>query len=62
MLENAGRDTTVPFMEVGHSKDALAMLKKYEVGMLVEVGHASFTFLSKLEINLPLEREFTLGN
>ncbi len=37
LLENAGRDATVPFMEVGHSKDAQSILKQYEIGMLVQV-------------------------
>ena len=37
ILENAGRDATVSFMEVGHSKDALLILRKYQVGLLIEV-------------------------
>ena len=37
-MENAGRDVTVPFSEVGHSKDALVMLEKYCIGSLVEVS------------------------
>jgi len=36
MLESAGRDATTAFRGVGHSQEAVNMLKQYEVGRLVE--------------------------
>ena len=36
MLESAGRDATMAFQGVGHSKEALDMLKEYEIGLLVD--------------------------
>ena len=47
ILEHAGRDATIPFMEVGHSKDALAILRKYQIGMLVEVESFQIKILTK---------------
>ena len=47
ILEHAGRDATIPFMEVGHSKDALAILRKYQIGMLVEVESFHINILTK---------------
>ncbi|XP_043193145.1 cytochrome b5 type B-like [Amphibalanus amphitrite] len=35
MLESAGRDATSAFHGVGHSKEALDMLKEYQIGVLV---------------------------
>ncbi|XP_053692243.1 uncharacterized protein LOC128740704 [Sabethes cyaneus] len=34
LLENAGRDATIPFNGSGHSKAAFASLKMYEIGEL----------------------------
>ncbi|XP_041970058.1 cytochrome b5-like [Aricia agestis] len=36
LLEEAGRDATAAFDDVGHSTDARAVLAKYKVGELVE--------------------------
>ena len=47
ILEHAGRDATIPFMEVGHSKDALAIFRKYQIGMLVEVESFQIKILTK---------------
>ena len=38
MFEHAGSDATIPFESKGHSADAYAMLEKYCIGELVEVG------------------------
>ena len=35
MLESAGRDATSAFHGVGHSKEALDMMKEYQIGVLV---------------------------
>ena len=35
MLESAGRDATSAFHGVGHSQEALDMLKEYQIGVLV---------------------------
>lgn len=42
LLEQAGREATEAFEDVGHSTDARDMMKKYKVGELVEV---TFIFL-----------------
>lgn len=34
ILEHAGRDATIAFRGSGHSKDAVKMLKKFEIGIL----------------------------
>jgi cytochrome b involved in lipid metabolism len=36
LLEQAGKDASEPFEDVGHSTDAREMMKKYKVGELVE--------------------------
>jgi len=36
-LEQAGKDGTEAFEDVGHSTDARELMKKYKVGELVEV-------------------------
>lgn len=38
ILENAGRDCTGVFEDVGHSKWAAQLLQKYRIGMLPEVS------------------------
>ncbi len=38
MVELAGKDATEGFIDVGHSKDAHEMLKKYLIGEVPEVG------------------------
>ena len=43
ILENAGRDCTGVFQDVGHSKWAAQLLEKYRIGMLPEVS--IYTFL-----------------
>ena len=35
MLESAGRDATSAFHGVGHSQEALDMMKEYQIGVLV---------------------------
>ena len=39
MVENAGLDSTEPFDDVGHSKDAHEMLKDYEIGVTEDDDH-----------------------
>ncbi|XP_028163963.1 cytochrome b5 [Ostrinia furnacalis] len=34
LLENAGKDGTQPFEDVGHSEDARELLKKFKIGTL----------------------------
>ncbi|XP_011871800.1 PREDICTED: cytochrome b5 isoform X2 [Vollenhovia emeryi] len=36
LLEQAGRDATEPFEDIGHSTDARQMMTKYKIGELVE--------------------------
>jgi cytochrome b involved in lipid metabolism len=36
-LEQAGKDGTEAFEDVGHSTDARELMKKYKIGELVEV-------------------------
>jgi len=36
MLEQAGRDATIPFIDVGHSLDARQMAEQYLIGVLAE--------------------------
>ncbi|CAG5057767.1 unnamed protein product [Parnassius apollo] len=36
LLENAGKDATNPFNDVGHSSDARAILDKFKIGEIVE--------------------------
>lgn len=36
MLEQAGKDATEQFEDVGHSTDARDLMKKYKIGMIVE--------------------------
>ena len=36
LLENLGRDATLQFKSVGHSEDAVEMLRPYLVGILPE--------------------------
>lgn len=36
LLEQAGKDATEPFEDVGHSSDARELMAKYKVGELVE--------------------------
>ncbi len=38
LLEQAGRDATTAFEDVGHSADAKAMMKEYRIGVYVKVG------------------------
>ena len=45
LLEQAGRDGTEAFEDVGHSTDAREMMTKYKVGELVEV-HISYFDIS----------------
>lgn len=36
MLEQAGKEATEAFEDVGHSSDARELMKKYKVGELIE--------------------------
>lgn len=36
IMENAGTDATVPFVDKGHSKFAISMIDKYYIGELAE--------------------------
>ncbi|KAK2584524.1 hypothetical protein KPH14_006894 [Odynerus spinipes] len=36
LLEQAGRDATEPFEDIGHSSDAREMMEPYKIGELVE--------------------------
>ena len=36
LLDHAGKDATEDFSDVGHSKDALELMKKYQIGEVVE--------------------------
>jgi cytochrome b involved in lipid metabolism len=38
LLEQAGKDATESFEDVGHSTDARELMKKYKIGELVEVN------------------------
>lgn len=38
ILEEAGKDATKAFEEVGHSSDARAILEKYKIGEIVDVS------------------------
>lgn len=38
LLEQAGRDATEPFEDVGHSTDAREMMSKYKIGELHPVS------------------------
>ena len=48
ILENAGRDCTGVFQDVGHSKWAAQLLEKYRIGMLPEVS--IYTFLLYIQL------------
>lgn len=36
LLDHRGKDASEDFDDVGHSKDAMELMKKYRIGMLVE--------------------------
>lgn len=38
LLEQAGKDGTEPFEDIGHSTDARQMMEPYKIGELIEVG------------------------
>lgn len=38
MLEQAGKDATENFEDVGHSSDARDLMKQYLIGQVAEVG------------------------
>lgn len=38
LLEQAGKDATEEFEDVGHSSDAREVMQKYKIGELVEVS------------------------
>lgn len=38
LLEQAGKDATEEFEDVGHSSDAREVMKKYKIGELIEVS------------------------
>jgi len=38
LLEQAGKDATEEFEDVGHSSDAREVMQKYKIGELIEVG------------------------
>lgn len=39
LLEQAGKDATEEFEDVGHSSDAREVMQKYKIGELVEVSN-----------------------
>jgi cytochrome b involved in lipid metabolism len=43
-MEQAGKDATEPFEDVGHSTDARDLLKEYLIGSLPEVRFCCFIF------------------
>lgn len=43
LLEQAGKDATEEFEDVGHSSDAREVMQKYKIGELVEVSLCSAT-------------------
>lgn len=49
LLEQAGKDATEEFEDVGHSSDAREVMQKYKIGELIDV---SFFFLLTLINNL----------
>lgn len=44
-MEQAGKDGTEAFEDVGHSTDARELMKKYKIGDLVEV-HMNYVRIS----------------
>jgi len=38
LLEQAGKDATEEFEDVGHSSDAREVMQKYKIGELIEVS------------------------
>lgn len=40
LLKYKGKDATGPFTSVGHSEDAVELMKKYKVGEIVDKGKA----------------------
>lgn len=49
LIEYAGKDSTEPFDDVGHSQDAKDILKTYHVGTIVESERASNKVKAKEE-------------
>lgn len=37
LLEQAGKDATEPFEDVGHSSDSRQMMSQYKIGEIVDV-------------------------
>jgi cytochrome b involved in lipid metabolism len=54
-LEQAGKDGTEAFEDVGHSTDARELMKKYKIGELVEVYMNEVQLNSKLISQLILQ-------
>jgi len=46
LLEQAGKDTTEEFEDVGHSSDARELMQKYKIGELVEVSFGAIRHFS----------------
>lgn len=44
-MEQAGKDATEEFEDVGHSSDAREVMQKYKIGELIEV---SVSFVDKI--------------
>ena len=56
MLEQAGKDCTEAFEDVGHSTDAKDLMEQFLVGEIVEVGFLAFgTPLFGVIVNLNSE-------
>jgi len=45
-LEQAGKDATEEFEDVGHSSDAREVMQKYKIGELIEVSVVDGIFCS----------------
>lgn len=51
LLEQAGKDGTEAFEDVGHSTDARDMMKKYKIGELHEVSIIQIWFQTRVFLN-----------
>lgn len=50
LLEQAGKDATEQFEDVGHSTDAREIMTKYKIGELAEVMSPFFFFVEMKKI------------
>lgn len=48
LLEQAGKDATEPFEDVGHSSDSRQMMTQYKVGEIVDVCTKVFSIFRKI--------------